>query len=163
MKKTVLLLLLLCVILVGCDKREYGIMSYQNKNISARCTVNGEYEITLEQEKGICRLSVTKPERLKGISFELGTDYAKAVYKGAEITVSREHLGGICAISNIFALKEESLTDAMKKGAESVLSFKNIYGTYQVTLGKNSMPQEIIIQSPSYIYEIRVDAIEIRE
>ena len=162
MKKLIFVLSLLILILTGCDNRKYNILSYQDKSIAAKCTVNEKYSLTVEKADGVYRVKIDKPANLCGVEFEIGEGYATVKTDTVKIDIEKSKIQGICAISQIFSLEEGALTGATEKGDDAVLTFENTLGSYTLTLGKNSMPKHITISSSSYSYEITVDEISIK-
>ena len=72
-----------------------------------------------------------------------------------EITLDKEKLKGIYALSRIFSLEEKNLTTA----ENNQFSFEQEKVHYVLTLGKNNLPKKVEISSPHFQYEITVEGI----
>ena len=94
--KKLLLILVFCVFFCSCQQK-YDILSYQENDILANCTVNEKYNVNIVKKDGALRLDVLSPDTLKGISFEIRGDKAYAI-KDADTRFS------IQSISKVFAL-----------------------------------------------------------
>ena len=160
MKKIILFVpLIFCLFLSSCQRGSYGILSYQEKNIEAECTLNGEYKILVTKEKGAGSIRFLEPSELSSISFLISGEEIIAKSEDVEIPLAKENAYGTLAIFNMFSLSEGELYSAKQEGEYSKMEFLNDYGLYQLTLGKNSMPKAIKIVSSDYTFDISIDAI----
>ncbi len=160
MKRLFLVLLFFGVLCLFSCQGEYGILDYQNKDITAECKINGKYTVEIAKRSESCTITVLKPEGAKGITFTVG--------EGVELStgdlsfqVEREQVQGICALAQIFSQSEECLTTAAQKGEESVLTFQDGGRVYQITMGENSLPQSVHIVSESFEYDVEILSIEL--
>ena len=161
MKKRLLLLpfCILLLLLCSCHSQGYGILKYQDKKISAECTLNGEYKITIKKEGEVREICFLEPPSLKYISFEIKGDIVIGRAGELEIPFDEGNVRGICALSNIFSLNEECLSTAAAQDEGACLEFETEYGTYKLTLGKNELPSAVQILSSDYRYDISIDSI----
>ncbi|MBQ7352612.1 MAG: hypothetical protein IJW54_01255 [Clostridia bacterium] len=156
MKKALILLPLILLSLSSCINQSYGILPYQQKNIEAEITVNNEFKIRLIKRENIT-LEIIEPKELDTMSFIIEENGILAKNNNIEILLEKESLDGIYALSQIFSLNESFLT-SMEEGQ---LTFEQNETHYKLTLGKNDLPDKIIISSNSFYYEISIDGIEI--
>ena len=147
--------------LLSCQA-EYGILDYQSNDLVAECKINGKYKVEIAKVGSICTVTVQEPESARGITFTVGEGVSVSA-SDFEIEADREQLGGICALAGIFSQKEECLISATKRGEGSELSFQTEECVYRITLGKNSMPQNVSIVSDSFEYNVEILSIEIAE
>ena len=152
-----LALLFLC----SCQNQSYGILKYQDKKISAECTLNGEYKILIEKDGDKRRISFISPSALTHVSFEINGESVVGRAGELEISLENEDVRGIFALSSIFSLGEEYLSAAVSEGERAYLEFSTEYGIYRLTLGKNDLPSTVQIYSEDYRYEVSIDAITI--
>lgn len=145
----------------SCQSQGYGILKYQDKKISAECTLNGEYKILIEKSGEKRKISFLSPPALTHISFEIDKEGVVGQAGELEIPLENESVRGIFALSNIFSLSEECLTTAASEGGGAYMEFSTDYGTYRLTLGKNELPSAVQIYSTEYRYDITVDAITV--
>ncbi|MBO5378703.1 MAG: hypothetical protein J6A90_00080 [Clostridia bacterium] len=150
-----LLILLLC----SCHGQSYDILKYQDKKISAECTLNGEYKISIKKEGDVREICFLEPPSLKYISFEINGEGVIGRAGELEIPLDEGNVRGICALSSVFSLSEECLLTAAVQGEGACLEFETEYGTYKLTLGKNDLPCAVEILSDSYRYDISIDSI----
>ena len=158
MKRLILIFLLLAFLFASC-KQEYNILSYQESNIEADCTINDKYRVMITKNPECLSLRVLEPQSMVGISFELKNESAYAIKDEMKISVSKECLAGICAILNSFSLDEESITTVTQN---NVVSYDTDYGLYSVTYGENNLPYHFSIISDTYEYEITVNSLKIQ-
>ena len=161
MKRLFFILLFFGVLLMCACGKEYGILDYQGKSITAECVVNGEYRVQIAKTESLCTVTVKEPKAAQGISFEIGEGGVLAKASGTEIQIPKEYLGGICALGAIFSQSEECLTSATQKGGGSVLTFRSQGCTYRITVGENSMPKQVSIYSESFEYDVEICTIEL--
>ena len=141
MKKLLLLLsfCLLILLLCSCHGQSYDILKYQDKKISAECTLNGEYKISIKKEGDVREICFLEPPSLKYISFEINGEGVIGRAGELEIPLDEGNVRGICALSSVFSLSEECLLTAAVQGEGACLEFETEYGTYKLTLGKNDL------------------------
>lgn len=156
MKKALILLPLILLSLSSCINQSYGILPYQQKNIEAEITVNNEFKIRLIKKENIT-LEIIEPKELDTMSFIIEENGVLAKNNNVEILLEKKSLDGIYALSQIFSLNESYLTSM----EDSQLTFEQNETHYKLTLGKNDLPDKIIISSNSFYYEISIDGIEI--
>ena len=161
MKRLFFILLFFGVLLLCACGREYGILDYQSKDISAECLINGEYRVKIEKKGDSCHVELKEPRTAEGISFDITKDGVIARAGNVEITIERQHLSGICAIGSIFSQSEECLSSAVQEGGGSVLTFQNEGCTYKITMGEHSVPKRVCIFSESFEYDIEICSIEL--
>ena len=161
MKRLFLILILFGTLLLCSCQREYGILEYQNNDIEAVCLINGEYSVSLKKTDTLCTITVLEPEEVQGISFELGTEGVLAIYGETKIEMDKESLCGISALSEIFSQSEECMTGAAEHEGGSILTFRKEKCTYQITLGKNSMPKKVKILSDTFEYDVEICSIKL--
>ena len=156
MKRAVLLIFILLTLLTGC-RQEYGILDYQTNNISAECVINEKYKVLIDKDSDTISLTIKEPENLEDVIFILTEDKVQIAKNDLKIPAEKNDFRGICAILNIFSLKEESIIEARKN---NTVLFKNEYGTYQVEYGKGSLPQKVLITDTEYEYSIVINGIK---
>lgn len=162
MKRIAAIFVLLCaVFLWGCEKREYGILDYQNNNIEAECIVNGKYKVVLKKEENSSTITVKEPKEAENIFFEITDDRIFAISGETKIELNREELKGVCALAEIFSQSEECLTQASEKGKESVLTFETNQCIYVITLGENSVPKNVKITSENFQYDVEICSVKL--
>jgi len=154
------LLLFLTVLMCSCQK-EYGILDYQKGSITAECVINGKYTVEIAKRAEDCTVTVLKPQHAKGITFTVGEEVLMST-GDLSLQVERKSVQGICALAEIFSQREECLTTANQKGEKSVLTFQNDGCVYQITMGKNSLPQLVHIVSEDFEYEVKINSIELK-
>lgn len=161
MKKLIVSVLLLSLIFVcGCG-REYGILDYQSKDISAECIVNKKYRVVIEKAEEKTKLTVKEPKEAMGISFEIGSEEIYAISGEAKIKMDKENLKGICALGSIFSQSEECLISATESGKESIFTFVENECSYQLTIGENSIPKNVKITSKSFEYDVEICSVRL--
>ncbi|MBO5313355.1 MAG: hypothetical protein J6B29_05250 [Clostridia bacterium] len=163
MKRLILLTVLLIVAVTGCDRRDYGILSYQGKKIEAECIVNGEFKLLLTKNGDDSALVIKEPTEIEGIKLEMVQGELYAHIGDIKMKMDKSSLSGICAILNMLSLSEASMTSAKGQGKESIMCFENDYGTYRLVVGENTMPKSVKIYSESYAYDIVISSIKILE
>lgn len=161
MKRLFFILLFFGTILLCACGREYGILDYQGKDITAECLINSEYRVLITKNDTLCRVELLEPKETKGISFDITESGVIARANNLEISVEREYLSGICAIGSIFSQSEECLLSAVQEGGGSVFTFQNEGCTYQITVGENSVPKRVAILSEGFEYDIEICSIEL--
>lgn len=160
MKRLFFILFFFSVIFFCSCQRQDDILEYQDKGISAECLVNGEYRILLQKNQSSTTLTVKEPQEADGISFVIG-DTVNAVFNETSITIDKESLKGIYALSQIFSQSKEQLINAVSSDEGSILSFSDGECLYQITLGKNSLPKLVQISSQSFEYSVEILSIEL--
>ena len=148
------------LVLVSCQGK-YGILDYQDKDITAECIINKKYRVEIEKTGENCKITVLEPQSAKGISFEIG-DRAYVLYDDTKIETDKNYLDGICALSEIFSQSEDCLTTAKAQGQGSVLTFQKEACTYQITLGEHSLPKSVKIFSEAFEYDVEICSIELK-
>lgn len=148
------------LLLVSCQDK-YGILDYQDKDITAECIVNEKFKIKIEKNEALCKITVSEPKNMNGVSFEIG-ERVYVIFGDTKIEVEREALGGICALAEIFSQSEDCLTTAKAQGQGSVLTFQKETCTYQITLGEHSLPKSVKILSEAFEYDIEICSIELK-
>ncbi len=154
--KKLILIFVFCIFLCSC-KQEYNILSYQENDIVANCTVNGKYNVNIIKCSEFLCLEVLSPDNLDGIKFELKGNEAYAIKDEIKIPIRRDSLKGICALLNSFSLSESAITTV---STDNIISFDTDYGIYTVTYGENNLPQRIAINGDTYEYSIIVNSIK---
>ncbi len=162
MKKLCLLLLpLLAFFMLSCHKQSYGILSYQEKNIEAECTLNGEYKIIVTKVGEKSSVKFKEPSSLALFSFTEENGRIIASAGELSLPISREELDGVCAILSMFSLSEECLVYAGSSDNGEVMEFSSETGNYKLTMGENDVPKRIEITSPGFEFDILVDTIKL--
>ena len=159
MKKILLLILIFIIFLFSCH-REYGILSYQQNDVEAICTVNEKYTVKIVKSDDLKRMEVLFPDTLEGVFFEMQGENIYVIKEETKIPMSRDSLKGICALLNCFSLKEDFIINLSEEG---VASFDTENGIYTVTYGKNSLPQHIKISGDNYEYSVLIDTVKIKQ
>lgn len=157
MKRLICLLFIINVILLCACRNEYNILSYQEKNITANCTVNDKYNIEITKNESGRKLTVLEPENLCGIAFEIGENTSYAIKDSMKIPLNNQHISGIFALSSIFSLKEGNLATVTEN---NILTFKDTYTVYTVTYGENNLPLHIEISGDKFRYSVNVNSIK---
>lgn len=160
MKRLFLILFFFGVLCLFSCQGEYGILDYQSKDITAECKINGKYTVEIKKRTDNCTLTVLEPENAKGITFTVGEGVTLST-SDFSLQVERERVRGICALGSIFSQSEECLTTANQKGEMSELTFQTEECVYQITMGKNSLPQRVHIVSESFEYDVEILLIEL--
>lgn len=162
MKRLAFFLVLLCTLcFFGCQGQNYDILSYQNKNISAICTLNDEYKIKVERKNDLSSVSFLEPKELKSVIFTLKNDELSALAGEVNIPLSKENADGIYAILNMFSLDTATVKTAKDDGEFDVLEFDTEIGLYTLLMGENNLPSKIIISGDGYFFEILIDEISL--
>lgn len=156
-----ILLFFSTLFLFGCAHSEYGILEYQNNDITAVCTVNGEYNVSITKRKDYSALVINEPSEVSGVCFELFSDGAFVSIDNVTIPIEESKLSGICALIGIFDLDESELTSTAAKNGESLFVFSNGYGTYNVIFGQNSMPQSVQLTNGVYTFDVTIESISL--
>lgn len=157
MKRLFFILLLLAFLFCSCAK-EQNILSYQESNIIANCTINDKFNVNITKSEVALGLEVLAPTTLCGIMFEINKDGAYAIKNETKIPLDKDSLKGICALLNSFSLSEDAMTTV---SLNNVISFDTDYGIYTVTYGENNLPQSITIIGDTYEYSILVNTIKL--
>ena len=152
--KKALIITILILLFSSCTKEEYGILPYQESNIEAVLQVNNEFKIKLVKNEKVT-LEILEPKSLLGMTFIIEKENIIAKNGETEITLDKEKLKGIYALSRIFSLEEKNLTTA----ENNQFSFEQEKVHYVLTLGKNNLPKNVEISSPYFQYEITVEGI----
>ena len=117
MKRIVLLIpLIFCLFFSSCQGGSYGILSYQEKNIEAECTLNGEYKILVTKENGGGSIAFLEPSELSSISFLIENGKIVAKSESVLVPLPEKSATGILAILNMFSLSEGELYTAKQDG-----------------------------------------------
>lgn len=162
MRLVSVLLLLLSVALCGCEKREYGILEYQSKDIEAECVVNGKYRVKITKTEEKSTVYVLEPTNAEGISFEIYGDCVVLSSGETTIRADKDSLGGVCALGSIFSQREEALTSAQEEGGESVLTFCDGGCVFVFTMGENALPKRVKITADEYEYTVEICSITLK-
>ena len=162
MKRLFFILLFFGVLLMCACGREYGILDYQEKNISAECLINSKYRVQITKDDSLCRVEILEPTEASGISFEISDGGVFAKANDFKMEIPSEYLEGICAIGSIFSQSEEFLSSAVQKDGGSVFTFQRDGCIYQITVGENSAPKKVCIYSESIEYDIEICSIELK-
>ena len=157
MKKLFCLLIIVGGFLLCACHNEYNVLSYQEKNIIANCTVNDKYNIEITKNESGRKLTVLAPENLCGITFEIGETTSFAIKDNMKIPLNNQHIGGIFALSSIFSLNEGNLATVTEN---NVLTFDDTSTVYTVTYGENNLPLHIEISGDGYAYSVNVNSIK---
>ena len=120
-KRLFFILFFFGLMLCACG-REYGILDYQEKNISAECLINSKYRVQITKDDALCRVEILEPTEASGISFEISERGVFAKAKDFEMEIPGEYLEGICAIGSIFSQSEEFLSSATQNEGGSVFT-----------------------------------------
>ena len=163
MKRLCLFLLpALLLLLSSCHSQEYGILKYQEKNIEAECTLNGEYKILVTKNGEKSSVSFIEPSSLSSISFTYEGERVTARASDMEITLPKNELEGAVAVLSMFSLSEECLVSVSNGENGDIMEFDSDLGNYKLTMGENDMPKRIEIQAERYEFDIIVDSIMIK-
>lgn len=159
MKKIVLILIAAsAMLLFSCVGKSYGILDYQNNDITAECTVNGKYSIIIVNKEESCTLEVASPE----VTFERCGDENYICCKDMKIPTEAYKIGGINALMNIFSLSEGSIKTLGGNGESGKIAFDMGALVYTVTFSKSGLPTSVTI-SGDYNYEVSIDAIRLEK
>jgi hypothetical protein len=145
--------------LCACHNQKYDILSYQEKEIYAECTLNGEYKIKISKQNSTTCVGFLAPSSLSSIEFIITENGVVGKSGELEIPLEKATASGICAVSMVFSLSEGDLTCVKSQGKESYMEFSNEYGTYKLLLGENSLPKSVEIVSSAFLLDITFDAI----
>lgn len=162
MKKAFLCIAVLCALIFGisCSQgKRYGIIEYQNNDITAECTVNGKYGVTIVCKEGFCSLTVSSPAELCGVSFEYNGNECYAISGDIKIPFEKEKLGGIFALMGIFDLDEQCVKTIKSENGDGTISFESPLGTYVMTFDGSGMPKRAVIESPDYKYDVTINTL----
>ena len=154
-------ILLLFLVLCSCHGQRYGILSYQESDIYAECSLNGEYKIAVSKSESERSVRFLSPESLSSVSFVERNGEIVGCAGEIEIPFDKENLSGVLAIISMFSLDEGSLVSAVGDKANACMEFNNTLGTYKITLGENDLPKRIEILSEGYEFDILVEAIKL--
>lgn len=166
MKKSLLCVAVLFALVFGISctqERRYGILDYQENDITANCTVNGKYDVTIVSKKDFQSLSVLSPKELCGVCFEYNGNECYAVSGDIRIPFEKEKLKGIFALIGIFDLDEQCVKTVRSEGGDGTLSFENSLGTYIMTFDGNGMPERAKIESPNYTFDVTINSLNIEK
>ncbi len=158
------LLILFIFIFSSCSNSSHDLLWYQAKSIRAECTLNGEYKIIISKDSESASVTVSSPSELEGISFEINDEQCLAkTPDGIKMPIDRSSISGICALTDIFSLNEESIikTEPAENGS-AIYTFSENGVFYEMTYGKNSTPKHVKILSENISYDIEINAIEIK-
>ena len=162
MKKLFLVLTFILIFsLAGCRGQSYGILSYQEKNIEAQCTLNGEYKILVtktEKKSSVCFL---EPSSLAHFSFTLSENGLTAKADDMEIPLNGDSASGVSALLSMFSLSEECLVRASQENGGDVFEFSSDRGEYRLTMGEAGVPKRIEISNTDFSFDIVVDAVKL--
>ena len=158
MKKLIFAVLIL-VFLCSC-KQDYNILSYQDNDIIASCTVNGKYDLTVSKMQDKVSIEVLKPENMKGITFEFENESSYAIKDEMKIPINNENIKGIYALSRIFSLDENGISTV---GTNNVITFNCNDAIYTVTYGENELPTHIEVSGESFEYSVDIKSIRLNE
>lgn len=162
MKRLILIVITLSLIfLFSCQSQQYGILSYQEKNIEAECTLNGEYKILITKSNGRTDVKFTEPSELKSVGFYKENEKIYGYAGDTEIPFEYQDLAGVSSILCVFSLDEGTLASAVSKNDLACMEFTNELATYKITFGKNELPKQIEISSDDYELFLVVDAIKL--
>ncbi|MBQ8545638.1 MAG: hypothetical protein IJ437_01725 [Clostridia bacterium] len=163
MKKVAIFMsiLLFSLVLSSCHGQSYGILSYQEGDIYAECSLNGEYKLAVSKKEGVRSLQFLYPEELSSVSF-IETD-GKIIGRAGEVEIpfDSDNLSGVSAILAMFSLEESSLASATPDKSSACMEFNNTLGTYKITIGENDLPKRIEIFSDKYEFDIVIEAIKL--
>ena len=159
MKKLFFMMFLLAFLFCSCAN-EQNILSYQESNIIANCTINEKFNVNITKNGDYLSLEVLSPATLCGIMFEMTSKGAYAIKDEIKIPLDKDSLRGILALLNSFSLSEDAMTTV---SLNNIISFDTDYGLYTVTYGENNLPQNIKILSDAYEYNIIVNTIKLTE
>ena len=162
MKKLVCLcfVIIFCLALGSCGENEYGILFYQDKKITAECTVNEKYSIIITKDGEMRALLVSAPEEMHGIGFIYNGNECYATLDEIKIPINKDDLKGIFALINIFSLEEGTITSAKIKGEQSI-TFQNQYGTYTMSFDGMGYPQKAKITDGVYDFDVKITALKV--
>ena len=158
-----ILILTLTLALCGCVKEKYGILSYQDENITAECIVNEKYSVTVKKLGENVTLTINEPLDIRGIVFEKQGEALFARSGEMTLPLEREEAQGIYALCDMFSLKEECLVRTHQSGTQPIFEFEETGVRFTVLLGRNNMPNKITIEGESISYTIEVVAISVGE
>ena len=162
MKKLVFILLpVIFLMLFSCQGQKYDILSYQEKEIEADCTLNGEYKIKVSKKDGVSSVSFAEPLSLSYFSFTLKDGEIKARAHDLEIPLNNESYQGVYALLSMFSLSDECLVYAGTNGESEVFEFSSNTGEYKLTMGEAGVPKTIEITGGSFSFDITIDAIKL--
>ena len=161
MKKLVIffMLFVFSLSLCACHNQKYDILSYQEKEIYAECTLNGEYKIKIVKKKEATCVGFLPPSSLSNIEFVITENSVLGKSGELEIPLEKSNASGIYAIGMVFSLCEGDLSCAKGQGKESYMEFTNEHGIYKLLLGENNLPKSVEIVSSAFLLDITFDAI----
>lgn len=158
MKKLIFATLIL-VFLCSC-KQDYNILSYQENDIVAYCTVNNKFDLTVSKAQDKITVEILKPENLGGITFEFEKENSYAIKDEMKIPINNENIKGIYALSRIFSLDENGISTV---GTNNVITFDCNDAIYTVTYGENNLPLHMEIRGNTFEYSVDLKSIRLNE
>lgn len=162
MKRLVFILLpILILSLFSCQEQKYDILSYQEKEIEADCTLNDEYKIKVTKKDGVSTVSFAEPHSLSYFSFTLKNGEITAKASDLEIPLNNERYQGAYALLSMFSLSDECLVYAGTNGETEVFEFSSDTGEYKLTMGEAGVPKTIEIFGDCFSFDIVIDAIKL--
>lgn len=166
MKKAFLciVVLLAAVFAISCTgNRRYGILDYQENDITAECTVNGKYDVIIVSKENFRSVTVSSPKELCGVSFEYNGNECYAIADDIRIPFDKEKLGGVFALMGIFCLDEQYVNTVKSENGDGTISFESSLGTYIMTFDSNGMPKRAQIESPEYKYDVTINTLKLEK
>lgn len=158
---SIILLPIILLSLFSCRGQKYDILSYQEKEIEASCTLNGEYKIKVTKKDGASSVSFIEPPSLSHFSFTLKDERLVARADDLEIPLSGESAQGVYALLSMFSLSEECLVRAGTEEGVEIFEFSSDEGEYKLTMGEAGVPKRIEISSENFFFDIVVDAVKL--
>ena len=152
MKKVLLITVLIAaVLLAGCGQKK------EVKPVidGLVCDINVKYNglqiagVLTKPKDGTCKIKLSKPEQLDGITMNFTPDGVKLSYMGLQYTLPANSLPDTSfgqILVNTLNSANKALA-AKSSGSNTVLSGISEMGTYELTIDKNKKPVKIKIPS----------------
>ncbi|MBO5374518.1 MAG: hypothetical protein J6A54_03605 [Clostridia bacterium] len=153
--KRIFVLLILMLALFSCAER-YELLSYQEGDISAKCSLNDKYIINVEKSADERVLKILEPCELEGVEFRCTSEGCVAICDDIEIPIDRALLNGVVAICSIFDLDESAIQASIADEDEASVSFLMDDISYTVTYGDDCLPSLIEISTDGFSHILRV-------
>ena len=160
--KKIICALFLCLLLISCNRND-DILSYQNGDISARCIINGEYEVDISKKGDVRELKIVSPSSLDNISFVYDSGSWSAICDDIKIPLNADELDGICALASIFDLDKSAISTAYDTDGVGIVSFDMNEICYTVTYNGLSLPERIKITSDTLDFDVEIASISIAD
>ncbi len=158
-----LLLILISVIFVSCNREKYHILPFEGKDVRAECVINEKFDAIIEKSGDTLSLNVISPKEIGGISFVFSDAADKMISGEMSIPISREELYGIYTLASVFELNEEAMTSAVSRDGVGELSFSENGIDYSFFFGGEGEITEIRINGKGLDYTVKISMLTVAE